>query len=113
MKKQPSMFKIRVKKGDTVVVTSGAQKGKTGTVLHTHPTLNKVTVEGINVAKKHVKPTQAKPQGGIVELTKPIWASKVAILEPTTKKPSRIRYTFDKNGDKQREYVRTSKEIKA
>jgi large subunit ribosomal protein L24 len=112
MKKQPTMFKIRIKKGDTVVVLSGREKGKTGTVLTTHPTLNKVTVEGIGVVKRHVKPTQIKPQGGIVELTKPIWTSKVAIVEPTTKKPSRIKYAFDKNGNKVRQFVSTGKEIK-
>ncbi len=106
------MFKIRIKKGDLVVVTSGSEKGKTGTVLKTHPSLNKVTVEGINVVKRHVKPTQVKPQGGIVEITKPIWASKVAVVEPTSKKPSRIKYAFDKNGNKVRQYVRTGKEMK-
>ena len=112
MKSLPTMFKIRVKKGDLVVVLSGREKGKTGKVVKTHPTLNKVTVEGINVVKRHVKPTQVKPQGGIVELTKPIWASKVAILEPTTKKPSRIKFSFDKNGNKVRNFVSTGKEIK-
>jgi large subunit ribosomal protein L24 len=106
------MFKIRLKKGDTVVVISGREKGKTGTILKTHPTLNKVTVEGINVVKRHVKPTQAKPQGGIVELTKPIWASKVALVEPTSKKPSRIKFAFDKNGNKVRQYAKTGKEVK-
>lgn len=104
--------KIRLKKGDTVVVTTGSQKGKTGTVLKTHPTLNKVTVEGVNVVKRHVKPTQAKPQGGIVEITKPIWVSNVAILDPTTKKASRIRFSFDKNGNKVREFTKSGKEIK-
>lgn len=112
MKKQPTMFKIRVKKGDTVVVLAGREKGKTGTILKTHPTLNKVTVEGINVVKKHVKPTQIKPQGGIVELTQPIWVSKVAIVEPTTKKASRIKFSFDKAGNKVRNFVSTGKEIK-
>lgn len=112
MKVQPKVVNIRIKKGDTVVVIAGALKGKTGTVLKTHPKLNKVTVEGINIVKKHVKPTQAKPTGAIVELTKPIWVSKVAVLEPTTKKPSRVRFSFDKNGNKVREYVRTGKEIK-
>lgn len=106
------VHKIRIKKNDIVVVLSGSQKGKTGKVLATHPLLNKVTVEGINVVKRHVKPTQIKPQGGIVEITKPIFVSKVAIVEPTSKKPSRIKYDFDKNGDKIRQYVKTGKEIK-
>jgi large subunit ribosomal protein L24 len=62
--------------------------------------------------KRHVKPTQANPQGGIIELTKPIWVSKVAIVEPTSKKPSRIGYTFDKAGNKVRTYKKSGKEIK-
>jgi large subunit ribosomal protein L24 len=73
---------------------------------------NKVTVEGINIVKKAMKPTQAKPQGGIVEITKPIWVSKVALIDPADKKPTRIGYKFDKNGDKVRVYKRSGKEVK-
>jgi len=105
------LFKIRLKKGDTVIVRSGKYKGQTGKVTATHPTENKVTVEGINIVKKHVKPTQFKPQGGIVEITKPIWVSKVAIVEPTTKKASRIGYSVE-NGTKTRVFKSTGKEIK-
>ena len=106
------VFKIRLKKGDTVMVRAGKYKGQTGTVLATHPTLNKVTVEGVNVVKKHVKPTQAKPQGGIVELTKPIWVSKVGLLDSTAKKPSRIGYKINAQGDKKRVMKTSGKEIK-
>lgn len=105
-------YKIRLKKGDTVVIRSGKYKGKTGKVTATHPSENKVTVEGINVVKKHLKPNQQNPQGGIVEVTKPIWVSKVAIVEPTTKKPSRIGYEFNKEGAKIRVFKTTGKEIK-
>jgi len=105
-------FKIRLKKNDTVVVLAGKYKGKTGTILATHPTENKVTVEGINIVKKHVKPTQAHPQGGIIELTKPMWVSKVAIVEPTTKKASRIGYEIAKDGTKTRVFKKTGKAIK-
>ena len=106
------VVKIRLKKGDTVVVRSGKYKGKTGKVIATHPTLNKVTVEGINIVKKHVKPTQAKPQGGIVELTKPIAVSKVGIMDPETKKPSRIGFKLNKDGGKARVFKSSGKEIK-
>ena len=106
------IFKIRLKKGDKVVILAGKEKGKTGTVLATHPSINKVTVENINVVKRHVKPTQAKPQGGIFEKTKPVPVSNVAIVEPTSKKPSKIGYIFDKEGNKVRVYKRTGKEIK-
>ncbi len=107
-----SVYKIRLKKGDTVVVRSGKYKGKTGKVLTTHPADNKVTIEGINIVKKHQKPNRTHPQGGIIELTKPIWVSKVAILEPTSKKPSRIGYSLDKDGKKTRTFKTTGKEIK-
>ncbi len=106
------VFKIRLKKGDTVQVLSGKYKGKTGKVVATHPTENKVTVEGINIVKKHVKPNRANPQGGILDITKPIWVSKVAVVDPTTKKPSRIGLKVDDKGVKTRVYKKSGKEIK-
>ena len=105
-------FNIRLKKGDNVVVRSGKHKGKTGKITAVHPSENKVTVEGINIVKKHQKPTQAHPQGGIVEITKPIWVSKVAVVETTSKQASRIGYIFDKDGNKKRVFKKTGKEIK-
>jgi large subunit ribosomal protein L24 len=109
---ETKLYKIRLKKGDTVTVLAGKYKGKTGKVLATHPRDNKVTVEGVNIVKKHVKPNRANPQGGIIELTKPMWVSKVAIVEPTSKKPSRIGYTVAKDGSKTRIFKKTGKEIK-
>lgn len=106
------MYKIRLKKGDIVVVRSGKYKSKTGKVLATHPTENKVTVEGINIVKKHVKPDRTHPQGDIVEITKPIWVSKVAIVDPATKKASKISYKTDAKGVKTRVFKKTGKEIK-
>lgn len=116
MKKQnipAKAFKIRLKKGDTVIVRLGKEKGKTGKIVATHPRENKVTVEGINIVKKHVKPSRSNPQGGIVELTKPIWVSKVAIVDPSTKKASRIGISLDKQGNKVRVYKQSGKEIAA
>jgi large subunit ribosomal protein L24 len=106
------VYKIRLKKGDKVTVLSGKEKGKSGIITAVHPTENKVTVEGINIVKKHVKPTSKNPQGGILEITKPIWVSKVGIVEPSTKKPTRVAYTFDKSGKKTRVFASTKKEIK-
>jgi len=106
------IYKIRLKKGDTVVVRAGKYKGQTGKITAVHPKENKVTVEGINVVKKHQKPDQAHPQGGIIEITKPMWVSKVGILESTSKKPSRIGYKVDKDGNKVRVLKKTGKEIK-
>jgi len=106
------MFKIKLKKGDTVQVLSGKYKGKTGKVVTTHPQENKVTVEGVNIVKKHMKPNKAYPQGGIIEMTKPIWVSKVAVVDPTSKKPTRIGYKLDDEGNKTRVYKSSGKEIK-
>jgi large subunit ribosomal protein L24 len=112
MNKPTVVFKIRIKKGDTVVVRAGKYKGQTGKVTATHPRENKVTVDGINIVKKHVKPNRVNPQGGIVELTKPMWVSKVSIVEPTSKKPSRIGYQMNADGTKTRIFKKSGKEIK-
>jgi large subunit ribosomal protein L24 len=112
LEQEKTVFKIRLKLGDTVIVRSGKYKGKTGKVTALHPYDNKVTVEGINIVKKHVKPNRAHPQGDIVEITKPIWVSKVAILEPTTKKASKIAHKIDAKGVKTRVFKSTGKEIK-
>jgi large subunit ribosomal protein L24 len=108
-----TVYKIRLKKGDNVVVLSGKYKGQTGKIEAVHPRLNKVTVEGINVVKRAVKPNKTHPQGGIFEITKPIWVSKVALQEPTSKKPTKVGYKVDeKTGKKTRIYKRTGKEVK-
>jgi large subunit ribosomal protein L24 len=106
------LFKIRLKKGDTVMVRAGKYKGKTGKVTATHPSENKVTVEGINIVKKAIKPTQTNPVGGIVEITKPIWVSKVGLVEPSSKKPTRVGYSLSDDGKKTRVYKSTGKEVK-
>lgn len=106
------LFKMRVKTGDTVMVRSGKYKGRTGKVLSVHPKDNKVRVEGVNVVKRHMKPTQARPQGGIVELTKPIWVSKVGLLDNTAKKPSRVGFKTDAKGNKIRVLKTSGKEVK-
>lgn len=107
-----SIYKIRLQKGDTVMVRSGKYKGKTGKITAVHPQINKVTIEGINIVKKHVKPNQQHPQGAIVELTKPMWTSKVGLLDATAKKPSRVGYKVDKAGKKSRVLKSSGKEVK-
>lgn len=106
------IFKIRVKKGDTVMVRSGKYKGRSGKVIATHPALNKVTVEGINIVKRHRKPTTVNPAGGIIEITKPIWVSKVGVVDATAKKPSRIGYRISDKGVKTRVLKSSGKEMK-
>jgi large subunit ribosomal protein L24 len=106
------VYKIRLKKGDTVMVRAGKYKGRTGKITAVHPSLNQVTIEGINVVKKHLKPTQLRPQGGIIELTKPMNVSKVGLLDSAAKKPSRVGFKLDAKGNKVR-YLKTSgKEVK-
>lgn len=105
-------MKIRLKKGDKVIVRAGKYKGQTGKVTATHLRDNMVTVEGINIVKKHVKPNQQHPQGAIVEVTKPIGVSKVGIVDPDSKKASRIGYKINKEGVKTRIYKASGKEIK-
>lgn len=112
IKSSPKIYKIRLKIGDTVMVRAGKYKGKTGKITATHPKENKVTVEGINIVKKHIKPNQAYPQGAIVEITKPIWVSKVGIVEPVSKKPSRISFKVTKDAAKVRIFTKTGKEVK-
>lgn len=109
--KTPAVYKIRLQKGDTVMVRSGKYKGKTGKVTATYPATNKVLVEGINIVKKHQKPNKQYPQGGIIELTKPIDVSKVGILDATKKKPSRIGYKVMAKGKKKRVLKTSGKEI--
>lgn len=106
------LYKIRIKKGDMVIVRSGKYKGQRGKVLSTHPRENKVTVEGINIVKVHQKANREHPQGGIIDVTKPIWVSKVAIYDQTSKKHSRIGYELKPDGKKVRTYKRSGKEIK-
>jgi large subunit ribosomal protein L24 len=106
------LFKIKLKKNDLVIVIAGKHKGKTGKVLRTFAKTNKVTVEGINIAKKHTKPTKDLPQGGIVDKIMPLDVSKVAIYDITNKKASRIAFKVDKDGKKSRIYAKSGKEIK-
>lgn len=78
---------MNIKTGDKVIVLSGDDKGKVGVVQKVYPKLNKVVVEGVNVHKKHKKPTQATPEGSILDIYVPFDASKVALIDPKPKKP--------------------------
>ncbi|MBS4034166.1 MAG: 50S ribosomal protein L24 [Ignavibacterium sp.] len=94
---------MKIRKNDTVMVISGNDKGKTGKVLKVFPKDSKVIVEGINIRKRHTKPTQRNPQGGILEKEAPINASNVMILDPKSNEPTRIGAKIildDKTGKK-------------
>ncbi len=95
---------MRLRKGDEVVVIAGRDKGKTGTISRVMPKDNKVVAEGLNVAKRHTKPSDKHPRGGILELNRPIDVSKVMVVDPVTKQPSRIGTRINKDGTKEREF---------
>ncbi|GKW47625.1 MULTISPECIES: 50S ribosomal protein L24 [unclassified Planococcus (in: firmicutes)] len=86
---------MHVKKGDTVKVISGKDKGKTGVVLSALPKKDRVLVEGINIIKKHTKPNQANPQGGIVSQEAAIHVSNVMLLDPKSGEPTRVGYKVE------------------
>lgn len=83
---------MHVKKGDKVKVLSGKDRGKEGTVLEAYPKANRVLVEGINMIKKHAKPSQDNQQGGILNQEAPIHVSNVLPIDPKTKEPTRVGY---------------------
>lgn len=84
-----SLIKLHVKKGDTVQVLSGKDKGKQGKIVSSMPKKGKVVVEGVNRIKRHTKPSQAYPQGGIITKEAPILASKVQLVCPSCSKATR------------------------
>ncbi|BDQ04380.1 50S ribosomal protein L24 [Ignavibacterium sp.] len=81
---------MKIKKNDTVMVIAGNDRGKTGKVLKVFPKESRVIVEGINLRKRHTKPSQRNPQGGILEKETPIHISNVMIIDPKTNEPTRI-----------------------
>jgi large subunit ribosomal protein L24 len=92
------MAAAKIRKGDTVVILSGKDKGKTGEVIRSMPKDMKVVVSGVNIHARHRKPTQQSPQGGIERAEAPLHVSKVAIADPKSGKPSRVR--FEERGGK-------------
>jgi len=103
------MTKLKIKKGDKVVVLSGSSKGTKGSVLKVYPDKGKAIVEGVNMIKKHTKPNAQNPQGGIVETEAPIYVSKLALVD-SNGKPTRVGYEL-KDGKKVRIAKKTAKEI--
>ena len=101
---------MKIKKGDRVVVLSGEVKGKHGEVTKSMPREVKVIVAGVNVAARHRKPSQANPQGGIERREAPLHASKVALEDPKTGKPTRVRFE-ERDGKKVRIAVRSGELI--
>jgi large subunit ribosomal protein L24 len=91
--------KFKIKKGDRVVVLTGRDKGRMGEVLRVIPTEDRLVVQGVNVVKRHQRPSQTSP-GGIVEQEAKIHISNVAHIDPKTDKPTRVGYRIDEGGRK-------------
>jgi len=97
-----SKNKLHVKKGDTVIVISGKDKGKKGRVLQAYPKESRVLVEGVNMIKKHARPSQTNPQGGILNQEASIHSSNVMLVDPKTGGVTRVGYKTLENGKKVR-----------
>ena len=104
------MSAAKIKKGDNVVVRSGKDKGRTGTVLQVMPKEGKIVVQGVNVAVRHRKPTQVNPQGGIERREAPMAIAKVGLADPKTGKATRVRFE-EKDGKKVRVAVKSGETI--
>jgi large subunit ribosomal protein L24 len=104
------MGAAKIKKGDNVVVLSGKDKGRTGTVSQVLPKDGKVVVDGINVMARHRKPSQTNPQGGIDRVPAPMAISKVAVADPKDGKPTRVRFE-ERDGKKVRVAVKSGETI--
>jgi large subunit ribosomal protein L24 len=101
----------RIRQGDTVIVISGKDKGKTGKVKRVLQEDGRVVVEGVNLLKRHTRPTPRNPSGGIVEREQPLAASKVMPVDPKTGKGTRVRFKTLENGKKIRIAVKSGEEI--
>jgi large subunit ribosomal protein L24 len=110
-KKATGVRHLHVRKGDRVRVIRGAFAGVEGTVTEAIPKQNRVVVEGVNMRKRHMRATQANPDGGIVTFEAPIHASNVMLIDPTSGDPSRVRTHVDAQGRKERIAVRSGNPI--
>lgn len=101
----------KIKKGDTVIVLAGKDKGKQGTVLKVNPKEGRLVVQGVNMAKRHVKPSPADPEGGIRAREAALDASNVAVRDPQTGKPTRVGFKVLEDGRKVRVAKRSGVQI--
>lgn len=110
-KETPVRYKMHIKKGDTVQVIAGSDKGKVGEVLQTFPKTSKVMIQGVNVKTKHVKPQQEGESGQITTIEVPIHSSNVMLYSTKQKLASRVCYTFNAEGRKVRMLKKTGEMI--
>jgi large subunit ribosomal protein L24 len=105
------MAKMKIRRGDRVMVIRGNHRGQEGTVLRVEPEKNRVVIEGVNRRKRHMKPSQTNPEGGIVEFEAPLHASNVMLIDPSTGEPTRVRSQTGTDGSRERVSVRSGKAI--
>ncbi len=103
--------KLNIKAGDTVFVTSGKEKGKTGKILKIIAKDNRAIVEKLNIVKKHTKPTQKSPTGGIVEQEAAIHLSNLMLFDTSINEPTRVGFKINEDGSKVRISKKSGKEI--
>ncbi len=106
------MAKLHIKKGDTVIVLSGEDKGKTGKVLKVLVEKQRAIVEGVNIVTKSSKPSAKNPQGGFVKVEAPIHISNLSLIDPKSGKPTRIAIKVTEDGKKVRIAKKSGEEIK-
>ena len=104
--------KIHIKKGDTVYVNTGENKGQQGRVLEVYPKKYRALVEGINLVSKHTKPNSENPQGGILKKEAPVHISNLMVVDPGSGEPTRIGRKLDKDGKLVRYSKKSGEEIK-
>ena len=93
---------LRIRRGDKVKILSGRDKGKTAKVIHVYPKKGRALVEGVNMVKKHLRKSQQNPQGAVVSQELPIHISNLALLDPASSKPTRLKTLTAGDGSKQR-----------
>lgn len=104
-------MRMKVKKGDTVTIIAGKDRGKSGKVLRALPREERVVVDGVNVAKRHQRRQRGASAGQIVEKTLPVHVSNVAVQDPESGKPTRIRIEKDAQGARTRVAVKSGKKL--
>ena len=105
------MAKMSIRKGDRVKVIRGNYRDTEGTVLRVEREKNRVVVQGVNVRKRHRKPSATNPQGGIIEFEAPIHASNVMLVDPKTGEPTRVRSALGADGKRERIAVKSGQAI--
>jgi large subunit ribosomal protein L24 len=105
------MIKLKIRKGDRVRIMRGNERGKEGTVLRVDREKNRVVVEGVNLRKRHRKPSAMDPEGGIITFEAPIHASNVMLLDPASNEPTRVRRQQAEDGARERVAVKSGRAI--